>query len=104
VSAIWVYTTTGSPEEAQRLGGLLLESRLAACVNIIEGMTSMFWWEGKVNQARETIMVAKTKDSLLRELTEKIVSSHEYDCPCIVALPIIGGHDDFIQWIHSETR
>ena len=104
MSAILVYMTAENREEDERLGAMLVEERLAACVNIIEGMRSLFWWEDKLDQAEETILLAKTKESLLGELTEAVVSTHSYDCPCVVALPILGGNPDFLDWIHDETR
>ena len=104
MTAILVYITASDYAEAEKIGGLLLKAKLAACVNIIEGMRSMFWWEGALEQGRETILLAKTKPSLLDELTATVKAAHSYDLPCIVALPIVGGNQDFIDWISSETK
>ncbi len=104
MSAALVYITTENREEAEKIGGLLVEKRLAACVNIIDGMRSMFWWEDALDQGQETILLAKTKESLVPELTEAVLAAHSYDCPCVVAWPIIGGNPEFIKWIHDETR
>ena len=104
MSAVLVYITTGNLEEAEKIGAMLVEERLAACVNIIDGMQSMFHWEGRIDKARETILLAKTKESLVPDLTEAVVAAHSYNCACVVALPIVGGNPDFIKWIHDETR
>ena len=103
VAAVMVYITTGSSEEAEKIGAMLVQKRLAACANIVEGMKSIYWWQGKIDQARETILIAKTRETLIDKLTEAVLAAHSYDCPCIVALPILGGNPEFIRWIHDET-
>jgi periplasmic divalent cation tolerance protein len=104
MSQILVYITTAGRDEAERIGTLLVERRLAACVNMIDGMRSIYWWEGKMDRAEETILLAKTKAGLLEELTALVKSVHSYKCPCVVALPIVGGHPDFLRWIDEETK
>ena len=99
----WVYMTAETPEEARKLGKALVEHRLAACVNIIEGMTSIFWWEGRVQDGAETVLIAKTTEALVPALIEKVKSLHSYACPCVVALPIVDGNPEFLDWIRSET-
>jgi len=103
MSAALVYMTAGDRQEAERVGQALIESKLAACVNILDGMQSMFWWQGKVEQEGEIVVIAKTREDLVPQLTEKVKSVHSYDCPCIVAVPIIDGNPDFLQWIREET-
>jgi periplasmic divalent cation tolerance protein len=103
VAAVMVYITTGSPEEAEKIGALLVQKRLAACANIVEGMKSIYWWQGKIDRAQETILIVKTRESLIDQLTEAVLAAHSYDCPCVVALPILGGNPEFIRWIHDET-
>ncbi|MFH1138463.1 MAG: divalent-cation tolerance protein CutA [Pseudomonadota bacterium] len=99
-----VYITVPDLAEAERIGNLLLEKRLAACVNILEGMTSIYWWKGKMEQARETIVLAKTKSRLVDELSAFVGSTHPYDCPCVIAVPLIGGNPEFLKWIEDETK
>ena len=77
---------------------------LAACVNILPGMKSMYWWEGKVEQANEAVLIAKTRDTLLDELTRAIKAVHSHDVPCVVSMPIKGGNPDFLAWIEGETK
>jgi periplasmic divalent cation tolerance protein len=99
----WVYITTSSPEEARRIGRQLVEERLAACVNIIPGMTSFYWWQGKIEEGSETVLIAKTRAELVEPLTERVKALHSYTVPCIIALPIVGGNRGFLQWIADET-
>jgi len=100
----FVYMTTGSLEEARRIGRTLVEERLAACVNILDGMHSLYWWEGAVQDEPETVLIAKTRADLLERLTERVRALHSDTCPCVVALPIEGGNPAFLQWIGEETR
>ena len=100
----FVYITARDGDEARRIGRELVESRLAACVNIIDGMNSMYWWEGKVQDDREAVLIAKTREALVPELIAKVKALHSYTCPCVVALPVANGNPDFLKWIESETR
>lgn len=99
-----VYITAGDKDEARRIGRELLESRLAACVNIVDGMNSMYWWQGELQDETEAVLIAKTKESLVPELIEKVKSVHSYDCPCVVSVPILDGNADFLKWIEAETK
>ena len=103
MSALWVYMTAGSVDEARNIGRALVEERLAACINIIDGMRSLYWWEGTVQEDGETVLIAKTTEARLDMLIEQVKALHSYDCPCIVALPMVGGHADFLAWIADET-
>jgi len=103
MSAVLVYMTAKDRQEAERVGQALIESRLAACVNIIDGMQSMFLWQEAVQQDQETVLIAKTKVGLVSELTRKVKAVHSYDCPCVVALPVIDGNPEFLDWIQEET-
>jgi periplasmic divalent cation tolerance protein len=98
-----VYMTAGGLEEARRIARELVESRLAACVNIIDGMNSFYWWEGKIQDDKETVLIAKTKVALVPSLIEKVKSLHSYTVPCIVTLPILEGHAPFLKWVNEET-
>jgi len=100
----FVYMTAGSREEARRIGRTLVEERLAACVNILDGMSSMYWWEGAVQEEQETVLIAKTRTELLERLTDRVRALHSYACPCVVALPIEGGNAAYLQWLGEETR
>ena len=99
----WVYMTAENPEEARRIGRMLVEKRLAACVNILDGMTSVYWWEGSVREGHESVLIAKTRAGQVAALVEAVKAEHGYSCPCIVTLPIEGGNAEFLDWIRTET-
>ncbi len=100
----FVYITAKDKDEARMIGRELVEGRLAACVNIFDGVNSVFWWEENVQDETEAVLVAKTKESLVPELIEKVKALHSYSCPCIVSLPIVDGNKDFLDWIERETK
>ena len=99
----FVYMTAGSLEEARRIGEQLVAERLAACVNIIQGMHSIYRWEGKLQNDREVVMVAKTTRDRLSALVDAVKGSHSYDCPCVVSFAIEGGNPAFLSWIDGEV-
>ena len=100
----FIYMTAGTQAEAQKIAAKLVECRLAACVNILENMQSIYRWEGKIQKDAEVVLIAKTTENLVSELVEKVKSLHSYECPCIVSLPIIDGHAPFLNWIHDEVK
>ena len=100
----FIYMTAGSKAEAEKIGNALLESHLAACVNVLDGMQSIYRWEGKIQQDSEVVLIAKTTEALVSQLIEKVKSLHSYDCPCIVSLPISDGYPPFLDWIQSEVK
>ncbi|MFH1046360.1 MAG: divalent-cation tolerance protein CutA [Candidatus Omnitrophota bacterium] len=99
-----VYITTKDKEEAKKIGYELVKERLAACVNIIDQMNSMYWWQDEIQYDTETILIAKTKESLVEALIAKVKSLHSYSCPCIVALPILDGNKEYLTWLENETK
>ena len=101
---IVIFVTTGSEEEAHKVAELLLERRKAACVNIVPGVASSFWWQGKLDSARESLLIIKTRALLLPEIIELVKSVHSYEVPEIIALPIIGGNEDYLKWIDDEVK
>ncbi|HOP62312.1 MAG TPA: divalent-cation tolerance protein CutA [Spirochaetota bacterium] len=104
MSLCLVYITTPTLEEAEIIGGNLVSRKIAACVNIIDGMKSIYNWEGKTEKGNEVVLIAKTKIVLVGELVESVKALHSYDCPAIVAIPIIDGSESFMNWIRNETR
>ncbi|MBW1738228.1 MAG: divalent-cation tolerance protein CutA [Deltaproteobacteria bacterium] len=100
----FIYITAGDMDEARAIGKALVSDRLAACVNIIDNINSMYWWQGEIQDDMEVIIIAKTKESLVPELIEKVKSMHSYDCPCVVSLPIVDGNKGFLEWVAEETR
>jgi len=99
-----VYMTAGSVREARRLAQALLEDRLAACVNILGPIQSLYWWKGAVRSDREVALLAKTTAGKLDALIRKVRAVHSYEVPCVVALPIAKGNPDFLAWIETETQ
>ena len=99
-----VYITASDLQEARKIGRELVACRLAACVNIIDHMNSFYWWEGEIQDDREVVLIAKTKEPLVQELVEKVKSMHSYSCPCVVSLPVLNGNPEFLKWIESETK
>ncbi len=89
---------------AEILGKKLIEENLAACVNILPNMTSFYRWQGAIEAANETVVIAKTQGILVDQLTKRVKSLHNHKVPCVVAMPIEGGNLDFINWVEQETR
>ena len=100
----FIYMTAGSIDEATKIGQELVTSKLAACVNILDHMHSIYLWEGEIQDDTEVVIIAKTTEDRVPELIEKVRSMHSYECPCVVAVPIEAGHDLFLKWIGDETR
>jgi periplasmic divalent cation tolerance protein len=101
---IFVYMTASSADEAKKIGRALVEARLAACVNVLDRMTSFYWWQGQIEEGHEAVLIAKTTRGHLDALTAKVKTLHSYTVPCVVGLPIQGGNEDFLDWIGAETR
>lgn len=99
-----VYITAANRDEALRIARALVEERLAACANVYEGVTSFYWWEGKVQQEGEASLVAKTRADLIDALTARVRELHSYTLPCVVAWPLAAGNPPFLDWIAEETR
>jgi periplasmic divalent cation tolerance protein len=100
---IVVLITANGTEEAQKIARSLLERRRAACVNIIPEVDSLFWWEDKLDSARESLLVIKTRASLLPEIVKSVKKMHGNTVPEIIALPIVGGNQDYLDWIDNEV-
>src|SRR4030043_1887084 len=90
-----ILITTSTEEEAHKIAEQLLTKRKAACVNIVPKVDSSFWWQGKLDSAKESLLIIKTRASLLPEIIEPVKSVHSYEVPEIISLPIIGGNDDY---------
>ena len=99
----FVYMTAGSREEAAAIGRRLVEERLAACVNILAPMQSIYRWQGRIEEAREAAMIAKTTADCLERLVARVRELHAYDCPCVVAWEISAGNPAFLDWIAEGT-
>lgn len=100
---VFVYITTKDKCQAELIGRTLVEERIAACVNIIDGMQSIYWWQDKICVDNEAILIAKTRDSLFDKLVSKVKELHSYSVPCIVSLPIENGNPAYLEWLQNET-
>jgi periplasmic divalent cation tolerance protein len=96
---IVVLITASSEEEAHKIAESLVNRRKAACVNIVPRVDSLFWWEGKLDSAQESLMIVKTKASLFPEIISLVKEIHSYEVPEIIALPIIAGSEDYLKWL-----
>ena len=101
---IVIFITASNKKEAQRIAKELIRQKLAACVNIVSGIESLFWWQAKVKRAREVLLIVKTKKELLNKLIRLVKSLHSYKVAEIIALPIIGGNSDYLNWIDDVTK
>ena len=101
--AVFVYTTYPSLVEAERIGKAVLERRLAACVNILPGMISHYWWEGAIERGEEVVMIIKTRASLAEAVRAAVKEMHSYTTPAILVLPIEGGEPAYLEWLMTET-
>lgn len=99
-----VMITCSSKQEAGGIKKVLLEAKKVACVNIISKIDSFFWWRGKIDTAKEVLLLAKTKESLFREIIALVKKIHKYEVPEIVALPIIAGNKEYLEWIDESVR
>jgi len=101
---IVVFVTAGDMETAEKIGKVLVEERLAACVNVVPGIRSFYRWEGRVVDDGELLLIIKTQSSRFEALKARVLGLHTYDLPEIVGLPIEMGHEAYLDWIRTETR
>ncbi len=101
---VQVLTTVDSDDDGVRLGRGIVEARLAACVQIIGPIRSLYWWEGKVDDSREWQLLIKTTAERFPALEEHIKANHSYDTPEIIATPILAGSAEYLGWVSDETR
>jgi periplasmic divalent cation tolerance protein len=98
-----IYMTAQNKTEARDIGRHLVESGLAACVNILDAVNSLYIWQGEFQDDTEAVMIAKTTEAMVPELIAAVKARHSYECPCIAALPIKAGNPDFLQWIVDQV-
>lgn len=101
---IVVLVTTDSEDEAKKIADILVQKRKAACVNIMSKVDSTFWWQGKIDSANECLLIVKSKASLLSQIIDSIKEVHSNEVPEIIALPIVGGNNDYLKWIDGEVK
>lgn len=104
MKTVVLYITASSAKEAKKIGTVLVKERLAACANVIDKIQSIYWWKDKIEKGAEALLIAKTKQLLVKKAIRRVKAIHSYDCPCVVALPIVDGNPSFLKWISQETK
>lgn len=102
-NAAVVYVTYPHRDEAEAAAKALLEERLAACANLVPGVTSWYRWEGRIQSDPEVAMIVKTRTELVPRVIELLRERHSYDCPCITSWPIAEGSAAYLRWIEENT-
>lgn len=100
---LFIYMTAATRDEAYKISEDLLSRQLIACANILPSMESVYIWEGRVQKSAEVSVIFKTRAELFTPIKERVLDLHSYSCPCLVALPLVDGHPDFLQWISQST-
>ncbi|OYT52350.1 MAG: cytochrome C biogenesis protein CcdA [Desulfurococcales archaeon ex4484_217_2] len=99
-----VLITSPSLSEAKSIARNIVEKKLAACVNIVDNVSSIYWWEGKVEESREVLMIVKTVKAKIGKLIDEVRKLHSYEVPEIIALPIVEGFEKYLQWIDGSLE
>jgi periplasmic divalent cation tolerance protein len=103
METIIVFITASSEDEAAKISRALVEARLAGCVNIIKGVRSIYHWKGKIEDESEVLMMVKTQRHLFPSLSKKVKELHTYTVPEILALPIVEGSAEYLNWLKEVT-
>lgn len=99
-----VFVTAPKGPEAKRLARLLLQKKLVACVNILKGVESFYWWQGRIDSGAETLMIMKTRRSLVAKVIAAVRKVHSYEVCEVIALPIVAGNKPYLKWIEASCR
>ena len=99
-----MLSALGAPPDAERIARALVEERLAACVNVVPGVLSIYRWKGNVEQEAELILVIKTLGERVEALKARLVELHPYELPEVVVIPIAGGHAPYLAWLEEQVR
>lgn len=102
--AALIFITTATKEEAQRIANVLLTQKKVACASILPRVQSFFWWKGKIDSASEVLLVVKTELRLLEATVKSVKELHSYEVPEIIAMPIIGGNEEYLKWIKESIE
>ncbi len=103
MTANMIYVTAPDREAALILARILVGERLVACANVLDGATSVYWWDGKLCEDSEAVLICKTRAELVESVIARVREEHSYACPCVVALPIEKGNPAYLDWIRTET-
>jgi len=103
MTELFVYITVGTMHDAQTIAESLVQKRLAACVNLLPSMESVYRWQGKIERDAEVVLIAKTTNERFDALAVETRRLHPYACPCVVGMPITHGTADYLTWIRDQT-
>ena len=101
---IVIFVTTKDTKQAQSIANGLLQDKLVACANIVEGVRSLFWWQCRIDSAKEALLVLKTKKGSFKKVAARVKALHSYQTPEIIALPIAAGSRDYLKWINASLK
>ncbi|MEM5812337.1 MAG: divalent-cation tolerance protein CutA [Candidatus Aenigmatarchaeota archaeon] len=96
------YVTAKNAQEARKIGETVIKEKIAACANIIPSIESVYWWNGKIEKGKESLIILKTKKSLVKKLVKRIIEIHSYEVPCIEIIPVVDGNKDYFNWIEES--
>lgn len=99
---VLVYITTSNEEESKGIANVLVEEKLAACINIITSIESIYLWKGQIEEDNESLLIAKTKAKNIDKIIKRVKEIHSYETPAILAIPIIEGSKDYLDYIDKE--
>ncbi|MGE0174397.1 MAG: divalent-cation tolerance protein CutA [Oligoflexales bacterium] len=100
---IWIYVTTKDEVQAKGIARALLEQKLVACANITKEMQSLYWWQGKIVEDNESVLILKTTTDKFNAVESAIKKMHSYEEPCIIALPIVAGSKGYLSWLRNQS-
>lgn len=104
VDCIVVLVTAKDAAEAEKISGHLLRQKLIACANIVKGVKSLFWWEGKIDSASEVLLVMKSRKAVFPKIVKEVKANHSYQVPEIIALPVVAGQKDYLSWVKESVK
>lgn len=104
MEANFIYITCKDKQEALTIGKALLKDHLVACINVLDNMTSAYWWKGEIVEDNECVLIAKSQQHLFESISKKVIELHSYEVPCVIGLPIQEGNPPYLNWIAEETH
>lgn len=104
MSYVIAYVTAKNPEQAKKIGETVVRERMAACANIIPSVQSIYWWKGKMERGKESVLLLKTRKSLAARLIKRVKELHSYEVPCVDIIPVADGNKDYFKWVEEVTR
>lgn len=103
-NALFVYVTCPNKKIAKDMAEVAIKKRLAACANIIAGMSSLYFWKNRIERSKEVVLIFKTTQKMYLKLEKQICELHPYECPCVVALPIVFAEKKYLKWINKNVE